>query len=166
MTEVTEHQTNHELLHWWYRCQTRQQRPSGRYTKVRWWQLQTQGLVWASLNSQRATHGLLLWGHCSKNNYVWCRSHFGCEGQVDFYILSSSCWIDDQKWLESIYNFKSENLPDVTFFNNNCHLQEHLHKEKDSFLWHIILAVDVFHFKSKHKETDIFCQKHCNLGKS
>jgi hypothetical protein len=26
--------------------------------------------------------------------------------------------------------------------------------------------VDVFHFKSKHKETDIFCQKHCNLGKS
>lgn len=26
----------------------------------------------------------------------------------------------------------------------------------------MILPVDVFHFKSKHKETDEFCQKHCN----
>ncbi|KAI0037501.1 hypothetical protein FA95DRAFT_94308 [Auriscalpium vulgare] len=25
-----------------------------------------------------------------------------------------------------------------------------------------ILPVDVFHFKSKHKESDEFCQKHCN----
>jgi len=24
------------------------------------------------------------------------------------------------------------------------------------------MPVDVFHFKSKHKETDEFCQKHCN----
>jgi hypothetical protein len=24
------------------------------------------------------------------------------------------------------------------------------------------MAVDVFHFKSKHSETDTFCQQHCN----
>jgi hypothetical protein len=24
------------------------------------------------------------------------------------------------------------------------------------------LSVDVFHFKSKHKETDMFCQENCN----
>jgi hypothetical protein len=43
-------------------------------------------------------------------------------------------------------------------------LQEHLRKEKDTFFQQVILSVDVFHFKSKHKETDVFCQKHhdCN----
>jgi hypothetical protein len=53
-------------------------------------------------------------------------------------------------------------LPDVIFFDNNCRLQEHLRKEKDHFFQRVILAVDVFHFKSKHKESDVFCQKHCN----
>lgn len=32
----------------------------------------------------------------------------------------------------------------------------------DTFFKQVILAIDVFHFKSKHKETDEFCQKHCN----
>jgi len=27
------------------------------------------------------------------------------------------------------------------------------------------MPVDVFHFKSKHKETDDFCRKHCNPAK-
>lgn len=67
-----------------------------------------------------------------------------------------------QDFLKSVYNFRRENLPDVIFFDNNCHLQEHLRASNDTFFKQVILAVDVFHFKSKHKETDEFCQKHCN----
>jgi len=44
----------------------------------------------------------------------------------------------------------------------NCHLQSHLATQRDSFFSQVILPVDVFHFKSKHKVTDEFCQKHCN----
>lgn len=50
----------------------------------------------------------------------------------------------------------------MIFFDNNCRLQAHLRKEKDTFFRRVVLAVDVFHFKSKHKQTDEFCQKHCN----
>ena len=32
----------------------------------------------------------------------------------------------------------------------------------DPFFKSIGLTVDVFHFKSKHSETDTFCQEHCN----
>jgi hypothetical protein len=53
----------------------------------------------------------------------------------------------------------------VVFFDNNCRLQEHLRNQKDGFFDQVILAVDVFHFKSKHKESNEFCQKHCNPAK-
>ena len=53
----------------------------------------------------------------------------------------------------------------MVFFDNNCRLQEHLRSQKDGFFDQVILAVDVFHFKSKHKESDEFCQKHCNPAK-
>lgn len=53
-------------------------------------------------------------------------------------------------------------MPDVIFYDNNCHLQSHLNAQGETFFSDVILPVDVFHFKSKHKETDEFCQKHCN----
>lgn len=53
-------------------------------------------------------------------------------------------------------------MVDVLFYDSNCNLQEHLRAQQDDFFEHVILPVDVFHFKSKHKETDEFCQKHCN----
>ncbi|KAF8218781.1 hypothetical protein L208DRAFT_1347395 [Tricholoma matsutake] len=64
-------------------------------------------------------------------------------------------------FLKSVYPHL-EDLPDVVFFDNNCHLQSHLQAQGDNFFSDVILPVDVFHFKSKHKETDEFCQKHCN----
>lgn len=53
-------------------------------------------------------------------------------------------------------------MPDVLFYDSNCNLQSHLRAQQDDFFEFVILPVDVFHFKSKHKETDEFCQKHCN----
>jgi hypothetical protein len=50
--------------------------------------------------------------------------------------------------------------PDHIFFDNNCSLAQHV--KADSYFCNIGLTVDVFHFKSKHKETHTFCQEHCN----
>ncbi|KDQ58768.1 hypothetical protein JAAARDRAFT_69191 [Jaapia argillacea MUCL 33604] len=65
-------------------------------------------------------------------------------------------------FLKSVYNHNPDDMPDVCWHDNNCRLQQHLRKTNDSFFRRVILAVDVFHFKSKHKESDKFCQKHCN----
>lgn len=52
------------------------------------------------------------------------------------------------------------------FFDNNCKLHEHLAAQNDTYiLGRMGLPVDVFHFKSKHKATDTFCQTHCNPAK-
>ncbi|KIO18482.1 hypothetical protein M407DRAFT_83864 [Tulasnella calospora MUT 4182] len=50
--------------------------------------------------------------------------------------------------------------PEYIFYDNNCTLAKTV--KHDPFFTHIGLPVDVFHFKTKHKETDIFCQTHCN----
>ncbi|KAH7877019.1 uncharacterized protein C8R40DRAFT_1168942 [Lentinula edodes] len=64
-------------------------------------------------------------------------------------------------FLKSVYPNRND-LPDVIFYDNNCHLQSHLQAQQDLFFRGTMLPVDVFHFKSKHKESDEFCQKHCN----
>lgn len=37
-----------------------------------------------------------------------------------------------------------------------------LQADNDTYFNHCALPVDVFHFKSKHKEQDLFCGMHCN----
>ncbi|KAL0566058.1 hypothetical protein V5O48_015958 [Marasmius crinis-equi] len=64
-------------------------------------------------------------------------------------------------FLKAVYPNRDE-LPDVIFHDNNCSLQSHLIAQHDDYFRNVILPVDVFHFKSKHKVTDEFCQKHCN----
>lgn len=57
--------------------------------------------------------------------------------------------------------FHEDIKPDHIFFDNNCTLASMV-RGKDPFFDNIGLTVDVFHFKSKHSETDIFCQENCN----
>ncbi|KAJ3793389.1 hypothetical protein GGU11DRAFT_691873 [Lentinula aff. detonsa] len=64
-------------------------------------------------------------------------------------------------FLKSVYP-NPQDLPDVLFYDNNCQLQSHLQAQGDNHFCGTMLPVDVFHFKSKHKESDEFCQKHCN----
>jgi hypothetical protein len=56
--------------------------------------------------------------------------------------------------------FRGDIKPDHIFYDNNCHLAKTV--KDDPFFQGIGLSVDVFHFKSKHSETDLFCQSHCN----
>ncbi|KAF8826337.1 hypothetical protein HHX47_DHR5000080 [Lentinula edodes] len=64
-------------------------------------------------------------------------------------------------FLKSVYPNPND-LPDVIFYDNNCQLQAHLLAQNDEYFRGTMLPVDVFHFKSKHKQSDEFCQKHCN----
>ena len=61
--------------------------------------------------------------------------------------------------IKRTYRFKGT-MPDHIFFDNNCQLAKIVQNDKD--FANVGLSVDVFHFKSKHKVTDIFCQTHCN----
>ncbi|KAI0310124.1 hypothetical protein OF83DRAFT_1071058, partial [Amylostereum chailletii] len=67
-------------------------------------------------------------------------------------------------FFKSVYRAHPLDTPELDFYDTNCGLQEHVQKQKDPFYAEagMMLPVDVFHFKSKHKETDEFCQKHCN----
>ncbi|KAI0047167.1 hypothetical protein FA95DRAFT_1492972 [Auriscalpium vulgare] len=64
-------------------------------------------------------------------------------------------------FLKSVYPHPSR-LPEVIFYDNNCQFLRHLRAQGDFYFDEVILPVDVFHFKSKHKETDEFCQTYCN----
>ena len=52
--------------------------------------------------------------------------------------------------------------PNHIIFDNNCLLRRHVLATGDHFFDDIGLSVDVFHFTSKHKQSDTFCQEHCN----
>ncbi|KAJ7169095.1 hypothetical protein C8R43DRAFT_876347, partial [Mycena crocata] len=53
-------------------------------------------------------------------------------------------------------------MPSYIFYDNNCLFKKHLLASGDHYFDNVGLPVDVWHFKCKHKEGDIFCQTHCN----
>lgn len=57
-------------------------------------------------------------------------------------------------------------LPGVLWHDNNCSIVKMLRNDTDEYLRtyfdNVALPVDVFHFKSKHKEGDIDCGANCN----
>ncbi|KAE9382721.1 hypothetical protein BT96DRAFT_786595, partial [Gymnopus androsaceus JB14] len=53
-------------------------------------------------------------------------------------------------------------LPEVCFYDNNCRLYRYLNAHDDPIKEELCLPVDPFHWKCKHKKTDIECAVHCN----
>jgi hypothetical protein len=53
-------------------------------------------------------------------------------------------------------------LPGVLWHDNNCRIAAMLRKDHDDYFSTSALPVDVFHFKSKHKVTDVDCNAFCN----
>jgi hypothetical protein len=43
-----------------------------------------------------------------------------------------------------------------------CQLLLHLQSSEDHYFDNVGMVVDVFHAKTKHRETDTFCQANCN----
>lgn len=63
--------------------------------------------------------------------------------------------------------FPTQNsLPSVIWHDNNCHIKAMLKNDTEECLQtyfdNVALPVDVFHFKSKHKESDVECGQNCN----
>ncbi|THV07190.1 hypothetical protein K435DRAFT_848526 [Dendrothele bispora CBS 962.96] len=63
--------------------------------------------------------------------------------------------------------FEHRRKPNHFIFDCNCILSKHVwHPNTDpavrEFFKDIGLAVDIFHFKSKHKEVDLHCSSYCN----
>ncbi|KAG9224286.1 hypothetical protein CCMSSC00406_0004785 [Pleurotus cornucopiae] len=55
-----------------------------------------------------------------------------------------------------------ESTPEYLFYDTNCKLLAHQRYNHDTHFLHTGQPVDVFHFKSKHKESDVNCQMYCN----
>ncbi|KAF9061180.1 hypothetical protein BDP27DRAFT_1338495 [Rhodocollybia butyracea] len=53
-------------------------------------------------------------------------------------------------------------LPEVLFYDNGCRLYRSFRARNDPLFDKLALPVDVFHWKSKHKKTDIECSYHCS----
>ncbi|KAJ3011727.1 hypothetical protein NUW54_g2078 [Trametes sanguinea] len=53
-------------------------------------------------------------------------------------------------------------MPEIFIYDNNCQLRKHLNATHDDYFARTGLPVDVFHFKAKHKTSDMECQRHCN----
>jgi hypothetical protein len=57
-------------------------------------------------------------------------------------------------------------LPGVIWHDNNCRIVKMLKNDPDEWLHtyfdQCALPVDVFHFKSKHKESNVDCGQNCN----
>ena len=51
-------------------------------------------------------------------------------------------------------------MPNHIFYDNNCTLAKHV--QHDPAFKNVGLSVDVFHFKCKHSQNDLFCQRNCN----
>ncbi|EJU02410.1 hypothetical protein DACRYDRAFT_51775 [Dacryopinax primogenitus] len=55
-------------------------------------------------------------------------------------------------------------MPEVLFFNNNCTLGQYLIGRLEAkHFKETVLVVDVFHYKTKHADDNVYCSTHCNL---
>ncbi|KAJ7118529.1 hypothetical protein C8R43DRAFT_1137271 [Mycena crocata] len=55
-----------------------------------------------------------------------------------------------------------ESTPELFIFDNNCKLDAHQRAIHDKHFKNTGKPVNVFHFKCKHKVTDLHCQRYCN----
>ena len=64
-----------------------------------------------------------------------------------------------KEMIKQIY-FLPGTMPEHIFYDNNCTIAKMV--KNDPAFKDIRLTVDVFHFKCKHSENDVFCQENCN----
>ncbi|KAG6913956.1 hypothetical protein DXG01_003298 [Tephrocybe rancida] len=83
-------------------------------------------------------------------------------------VITSRATFFGSEGIASVYDFLKatfptpESTPEYFVFDNNCKLQAHIQTINDHDFDNTGMPVDVFHFKSKHKVTDTFCQDFCN----
>ncbi|KAF8884482.1 hypothetical protein BD779DRAFT_1443171, partial [Infundibulicybe gibba] len=53
-------------------------------------------------------------------------------------------------------------MPEIVIYDLGCQLYMHLEKDNNPLLASVGFPVDVFHWKSKHKKSNVACAFHCN----
>ncbi|KZT62228.1 hypothetical protein CALCODRAFT_426677 [Calocera cornea HHB12733] len=79
--------------------------------------------------------------------------------RATFYGAESVSSVADM--LQAVFPTKNS-VPDILFYDNNCHLRRHLRAQHLHHFDDMGMPVDVFHFKCKHSEKDDYCGQHCN----
>ncbi|RPD55286.1 hypothetical protein L226DRAFT_468844 [Lentinus tigrinus ALCF2SS1-7] len=67
-------------------------------------------------------------------------------------------------FLRALYPTQAS-LPGVLFYDNACSFKKHLDTIGDTYFDRCAMPVDPFHAKTKHKESDTFCNQHCNAAR-
>ncbi|KZO89741.1 hypothetical protein CALVIDRAFT_491440, partial [Calocera viscosa TUFC12733] len=82
-------------------------------------------------------------------------------GRATFYGAEALSSVAD--FLQTVFPTR-QSRPDVLFFDNNCSLHRYIadRPRLQDFFHDTALVVDIFHFKSKHSESDVYCSRHCN----
>ncbi|KAJ3886858.1 hypothetical protein GG344DRAFT_56703, partial [Lentinula edodes] len=103
-----------------------------------------------------------------KAMFAHCRTHNEQLVVCSYGIISVRATMFDAEAISSVKDFlksvypNPNDLPDDISYNSNCQLQAHLLAQNDKYFRGTMLPVDILYFKSKHKQSDKFCQKHCN----
>ncbi|KAJ7464905.1 hypothetical protein B0H11DRAFT_2240333 [Mycena galericulata] len=88
-----------------------------------------------------------------------------CDGKPEATFYGSEAPNGVREFWMKLFPTKAS-LPQVLWHDNNCRIVAMLKNDQDEFLHTYFdscaLPVDVFHFKSKHKEGDIDCGRNCN----
>lgn len=76
-------------------------------------------------------------------------------------LVSDNAQYRIQQFMRATFPSK-DSTPEMFVLDNGCSLDKHLRAIGDSHFSDTARPVDVFHFKSKHKESDTHCQLNCN----
>ena len=93
---------------------------------------------------------------------------YGSEGpngvcvRINFAIVFMNPYAICEQLFHKILFPTSTSLPGVIFHDNNCRVKALIDNIGDTHFNNCVLPVDVFHMKSKHKESDDDCNHKCN----
>ncbi|KAF9541039.1 hypothetical protein CPC08DRAFT_756197 [Agrocybe pediades] len=83
-------------------------------------------------------------------------------------IILSRATLFGSESVSAVYDFAkatfptAESTPELFIYDNSCNLDAHIKAQGYQHFQHTGFLVDVFHFRSKHRETDRHCQENCN----
>ena len=58
----------------------------------------------------------------------------------------------------------TSSVPQVLFYDSACNLKKHIQTLGDHHFDYCIMPVDPFHAKTKHKDSDTYCNQVCNAA--
>ncbi|KAF4621827.1 hypothetical protein D9613_012149 [Agrocybe pediades] len=83
-------------------------------------------------------------------------------------IILSRATLFGSESVSAVYDFAkatfptAESTPELFIYDNSCNLDAHIKAQGYQHFQHTVFLVDVFHFRSKHRETDRHFQENCN----